>query len=393
MNDSTLYLMANTDNRYLDIADVLVYTFDRRKKWRKIHPSRVEARGSGDYLVTLPRVEDGFRAIRVKTEGVSGWEKSDPYLPLSREIESPIKYQFTHEPVDGGILFKAACKMHYIVSPEVEINYEDGYSKRIRLRSYAPNKFAAFYRNDKISAKIIGLALFDEGFDIASVGEEVDIFLVGLTPGERTVASSEMFRFTVDSDDLYSPANIEVRRRKKGVPKSGRVVGDVYEINPVSLPLAGGIDLSFKINAKTDRTKIGIYRLNHKKEWKWLDSEIKENRIEARSGRTGIFGMLYDGKAPRVKKIYPPKGKTVTSGYPKIRFIITDDLAGIGDDRNIIVLLDGQWLIPEYDPETEWLKTYPRQQLADGRHELKITVSDRLGNSRTVHSHFYVKGG
>ena len=80
----------------------------------------------------------------------------------------------------------------------------------------------------------------------------------------------------------------------------------------------------------------------------------------------------------------------MATSYPQISFLVAEDLSGIENQENIKVYLDGRWLIPEYDPELELLKTYPEKRIKDGRHDLKIIVSDRVGNSRTVNTHFFV---
>jgi len=389
INDTTLYLMADPVNRYLDISGINVYQISGFNKWVRVDSEFVKARGSGDYMLTLPSVRSGVKALQLVLIGKSGWVKNDLYI--AREAAGQTRYSFKYDLVDGGLLFHAFSKKRYTPPPSVEIFFEDGYSKRINLKTYKPNQFAAYYKNETISSRIVRLELYEKNFETASVSREVNIFLAGLTPGEKTSVSSDKISLTIESEDLYQPASLEVRRRSKGLPKGNQLVGNAYEISPAGLPLKSDIELSFKLDGQDDFARLGIFKLNHRNKWKYVTSEIKDKRIVASSSRTGTFGLLTDNKSPRVKKIYPGRGKTVFKKYPKIRFKISDDLSGIENDRNISVTIDGQFCIPEYDPETEWLKTYPRYGLTDGRHELKIVVSDRAGNSREVISFFYVK--
>ncbi len=389
INDTTLYLMANIDNRYLDISGINVYQISGHNKWVRVDPKYIMVRGSGDYMLTLPSVRSGVMAIQTVVVGKSGWVKNDLYI--AREPASRLRYNFEYELVDGGILFRASSKRHYTPPPSVEIFFEDGYSKRINLKGCQPDQFTAYYKNETISSRIVRLELYDENFDTPSVSREVNIFLAGLTPGEKTLVSSNEFSLIIESEDLYQPATFEVSRRGARLPKAGRIVGNAYEIFPDGVPLRGNIDLSFLLDDLNNRPQMGVYKLSNKNEWNWIDSRIGNNHIYATSSRTGVFAVLIDDKAPRIKKIFPGRGKTVFKKYPRIRFQISDNLSGIEDDRNIRVEIDGKFCIPEFDPETEWLVTYPRYGLTDGRHELKITVSDRVGNSREVYSFFYVK--
>jgi hypothetical protein len=130
--------------------------------------------------------------------------------------------------------------------------------------------------------------------------------------------------------------------------------------------------------------------LNDKGRWLWRENIRSRGKITASSYLLGTFALIKDTESPRVKNIYPPDGKTVFTAWPQISCTITEDLSGIEDHENIKIHLDGNWLIPEYDPETKIMKTLPDRKLGDGRHNLKIEVSDRAGNSRTVQTHFFV---
>jgi hypothetical protein len=66
-----------------------------------------------------------------------------------------------------------------------------------------------------------------------------------------------------------------------------------------------------------------------------------------------------------------------------VQALVEDDLSGVGNDTMITVLLDGEWIVPEYDTETHRLIARPWQPLPPGEHTLRIEVSDWAGN-RTV---------
>ena len=70
---------------------------------------------------------------------------------------------------------------------------------------------------------------------------------------------------------------------------------------------------------------------------------------------------------------------------------LQDDLSGVGDDSLITVRVDGQWVPPEYDPETQQLVAQPFEPLSPGKHRLELEVSDWAGNTRRVSRSFRVK--
>jgi hypothetical protein len=102
------------------------------------------------------------------------------------------------------------------------------------------------------------------------------------------------------------------------------------------------------------------------------------------------YALLKDTKPPLIKKVDPYPGKKTRQRKPKIEAVVRDDLSGIGSDQDVLVTIDGEWMIPEYDPETNVLFTRPTFPLSYGKHELLISVKDRCGNKREVRRNFFV---
>jgi hypothetical protein len=137
--------------------------------------------------------------------------------------------------------------------------------------------------------------------------------------------------------------------------------------------------------------KIGIGKLNKDNGWSWITPKSIGGWFSASSNVFGAFALLKDDEAPRVSQINPGDGKTVPGPRPLIRFSLDDNLSGIGSDQQLTILIDGEWVIPEYDPELLLVKTEPARPLSPGRHTLEIRATDMAGNSRTVKTSFYTK--
>ncbi|MFZ5980623.1 MAG: hypothetical protein ACOYVF_08305, partial [Candidatus Zixiibacteriota bacterium] len=86
-----------------------------------------------------------------------------------------------------------------------------------------------------------------------------------------------------------------------------------------------------------------------------------------------------------------PYGGVVYENRPEISFVVMDTLSGIADDRNFTILVDDEWVIPEYDKESGNCKTRPNLSLGSGRHVYKIKVTDRAGNVVEQHVPFRVQ--
>ncbi|MCX6825756.1 MAG: Ig-like domain repeat protein [candidate division Zixibacteria bacterium] len=389
ISDSVFYLRPNVNAKYLDIKDIAIYGISGGGGYRLINPKRIEPKGDRNYQITLPLGEQKLKGFKVKVFGQSGWGKDDSYVALDKE--SDLKYKFDYQLIDGGILLTALSSEASAPSPVIKIVYEDGFSRRLETLPIASNRYAAFYRDVEIDSRISRLELYNHT-DILCETKEVNIVMAGTHTEKTTYRCNNDFRFTYTNLDFYSPAYVEVREWAGWVPQERNVISRIYGINPTIYPLADAVTVALNLEGKPYEKNLALGRKINKGGWEWIKPEVNNGWLSIKSYLFGAFAVLKDTEAPLIKKIYPAGGgRTITNNFPQISCRITDDLSGIEDDRNVTVLLDGRWLIPEYNPETTELKTYPDRKLANGKHQLEITVMDRAGNSRTAKSTFYVK--
>jgi len=387
VDDTTCYLENRLNNKYIDLEKIKLFGSLGKIKWNIIEPTRLDKKHGGDYQFTILSGKKKPEVIKVVAVGESGWTFSDNHFILKKP--GNVNYTFDYKLVDGGFLFNISTRRKIVEPPVVKITFDDGYIKELISSPAGDGRYAAYFRNKEISSAVIRFELFENGSILPQTTKNVSIFHTGNNPDPLTTNTLSELSLSYDNKSFYSPVNIEIGKPNKHFAHSKSILGRVYSVGPKTIPLADNIELSFALS-NPSQDKIGIYRLNKKGKWKWLKHTRTATGIKAETRFMGNFAVIEDTNAPRVKKIYPPNGKTVNTSYPKIRFLVIEDLSGIENHENIQVYLDDRWLIPEFDTDTEWLETYPEQRIADGRHDLKIIVTDRVGNSRTVQTHFYV---
>jgi hypothetical protein len=167
-------------------------------------------------------------------------------------------------------------------------------------------------------------------------------------------------------------------------------VARALEIGPPDLLIDSSFRLTLDIPAGLDKSKLAIFRFTDDNEMLYAGSDVSgdSTQISADIAHAGIYAILVDSIGPRISKLSPYNGESVKSRRPRIRFKMTDDLSGIGDDRDITITVDDEWAIPEYDVDTDWMETYPSGNLGIGEHVIRIVVRDRVGNETTVVSKF-----
>lgn len=212
---------------------------------------------------------------------------------------------------------------------------------------------------------------------------------------DNLVAIDRQDEWTVSSADNMAWAHFNTgdlcdggffRIRPYNLPRAleHRPSSMLYSFEPISEPFMQKVEIGIsyaELDAAVD--DLALYALkNDHKNWKFLGRDVNPLRkcMTAHVWSFGPYALVADTLKPKISKVIPARGSTTSDPRPEITCTIVDDLSGIGSDQDIRILLDGQWLIPEYDPETFACRTHPPRDLEPGKHTLEIFVNDRVGH-------------
>lgn len=389
--DSLLHIQAVPDVRYIDLERITVYGVGGSGDWNIVDDSRIKKVGELGWRISLPDSRQNINMLKIAAIGLSGWIKDDIYLPLVNDSrpEFHIDYHLDGE----GVVVNVTSRQRICPYPEITAVYEDGYRSNIPATFLSPRKFAAFVRPGEINTDIVRFEVFANEGTLPIAGRDVLIHAVGHSSGRTLSSPDGIASVKFDGKDLYNPAFMELDKDTDFHPRRNKMVTAAYRVGPKTIPLAGPIEISFSGGFDPADRKLVICRLNDKEKWGPVETTHETDRLLCNSPYLGIFAVMKDDEPPVINKVYPSHRSVVKNTLPEIHCSVSDDISGIESDDQVEIELDGQWLIPEYDPETEILKTTPRSPLDDGKHELKIFVTDKLGNSQTVVSEFTVTAG
>ena len=212
----------------------------------------------------------------------------------------------------------------------------------------------------------------------------------------RCISQDSLFTAFFPVDAVYDSLIVWLNSLKAKPVNGGRIVSHLYTLYPTNQPLHDTVRISFKHPTfVTDIGQIGIY-IYEKNKWRWLGNRIdtENNLIHTTSRQLGKFALIKDNTAPTIRNIFPGNGgRFRASSVKTLRAIVQDELSGIDSDLDIIITLDGNPLIAEYNAPKNSLKHELAGRLADGQHTLVITVTDRAGNVKTHTSTFIILPG
>jgi hypothetical protein len=102
-------------------------------------------------------------------------------------------------------------------------------------------------------------------------------------------------------------------------------------------------------------------------------------QIKTRTKHFSSFIVAADTVAPELKVLFPYPEQNLNR-LDRVQFSAVDELSGIGTDKNLSISIDGQFVVPEWDPETDIITGYPHWNVGSGVHQISIRVSDVSGN-------------
>lgn len=139
------------------------------------------------------------------------------------------------------------------------------------------------------------------------------------------------------------------------------------------------------ITPMNEKEKILIASLEGKK-MKYNATKFNKQGFTAYSKNLGVFVLAKDTIGPKISISKKIDGKWLND-QKRIQLIIKDDLSGI---KSYNGYLNGKWILFEYDFKTNRITHYFEDNIvAEGQNDLKVVVSDFVGNSTIFETQFF----
>jgi len=146
-------------------------------------------------------------------------------------------------------------------------------------------------------------------------------------------------------------------------------------------------DLSNHKVEHQDKVYIARFYGNYKKPYH-VSTTRKGDILTARSKSLGTYALAMDTVSPTIKAVNFQDKKWI-SKYRYLEVKIEDELTGISKYRATV---NGKWILMEYDYKTNTLiHDFNDNVVKDIKNELKIIVTDNVGNSSTFEATFFRK--
>ena len=207
---------------------------------------------------------------------------------------------------------------------------------------------------------------------------------VSLIPGERQLYSWFDSSLVVKSNTgsvtdttLITASILEEDSSGFELPTASKI----FEIKPNNFPIFESISVSIKVDSLPEWGRWSVYKLNGKNKFNYLATKIDSTHLflTAKTASFGKFIVASDTIPPEVE-IESPKSGQVYKSNPQIKLFMKDLISGINDEDQISLSMDGEYILPEWDPEEDLVIGFLERNLPRGNHIFSVSIRDRVGN-------------
>jgi len=165
------------------------------------------------------------------------------------------------------------------------------------------------------------------------------------------------------------------------------VKNDTLYLHDDTVPAHTSFTISIEDNKYTEaqREKLFIASIDEKKV-SYNPTYRKDNVFNIKAKTLGKFALVLDTIAPKITIAKSIEGKWLSS-QKNIQLTISDSLSGI---KSYNGYLNGKWILFEYDNKTKKIiHNFNDGVVAEGANDLKVVVTDNVGNSTIFETHFF----
>ncbi|MEJ2053515.1 MAG: M23 family metallopeptidase [Calditrichaceae bacterium] len=389
-NDALQMQILNPDKKQLSIRlqtpynlkGLTFYSSTDFQHWQKINQFEIHERELKDnyqqFLLRLTRTDTLQKYIKTDIS------TNDTSFSLSGQIPGTI--------VDHPVKLRMKNLGKYLALEFTPLKQGSGLTLSIQNNKIAKNiipevsngKFQYVINNTLINTSPIRIKLFD-GKNVY-VDSLVKIYKLIPEMYQQISFFSDSVQIISRPQSVYDTLLFDISKSAlKNQTYEVLSLSPVYHFNSAFQPLKQGVRMHIKLDSVFVKPEqVGLYTIDTKNNLELVESRFDtlENSLTGKLESLGEYFVAADTTRPELQMVYPSKGQRLKA-LNLIRFTAKDEQSGIGVDTNLLIRVDGQFVLPEWDPERDIITGRPHWPVNPGMHEIAITVSDMAGNQST----------
>lgn len=322
-----------------------------------------------DSIIELPINLKPYDVVRIVAETKNGSRSNPIYHFVKKSFGPPRTVFIDWKIIATQIVVTVTTPGVFTEIPQVLIQEGSTYQtvavNAIDLSKYegifTPSTSYQGVRVLKVNAEVNG--------KLSEAESIMSFFIISPENSGEFSTFDEGIKINYDSASVYTPLIFNIEQEKNNrLP--------IYSLTPTNILLHGGIKATIPLNTQDQKTGI-YYRLNGGWVFQNATVDSNTNTLSAIFTRTlGDITLLRDENPPSLGrlKVSAPKG------YLNVSFRYYDNLSGVDTDE-IKMYIDDVPIIPEIDGEHHRAFYNGSTPIAKGKHQLRISIKDKVKNS------------
>ncbi len=212
----------------------------------------------------------------------------------------------------------------------------------------------------------------------------------GLVTDREGRAKLKVPRTALVRDSYFRIEQIEAPPLEEGLV----YMSPVYRYEPAGALLREDVEVGIEPFVDSgERKKVSVYRLDVHNRWNFMSrpQQEEDGTIWSRARILSRYALIRDDEPPRIYGLRPAQGAVVGTKKPRLQAKVTDVGSGFGAE-DVQIILDGNRVIAEWDPERDLVMFHVRKHLSAGSHTVVIHAFYQAGNSSRKEATFFVSG-
>ncbi|MFC1551244.1 hypothetical protein ACFL6P_01640, partial [Candidatus Latescibacterota bacterium] len=208
-------------------------------------------------------------------------------------------------------------------------------------------------------------------------------------------SSDSLLTVEVPPGALYRPSSMRIIEENVTGLNGLKQVSGGYRVLLGDKPLKDYIHVSFDLESEpSEKTALfyanGNGNSNSSNKWRFIETACEGTVLSGNINGPVCVAVLSDTTPPYVLSKSPRSGGTIKSSKPKLVAYVEDKGAGIKGSDSFAMSIDSIPIYAEYDYARHTVSYTLHNDLSPGAHTVKLTVSDRLENTKTIEWSFTI---
>jgi hypothetical protein len=369
--------------------------------WREMLREKMEI-SDGESVLALSESPGEPYILRIAAVDSFGARSEYNYLSVNPDrLEKPeeadsLNLALKHDFGDNLLIVNLEFSQMLRNMPQFSLEFEGFDFDPLFLDQLDERSYRAVFpyhltRPQEATLLIAGAGLYGDSVFFERI---IPIAIMTREAGGTVISGDGQAKVEFPPQAVYQDINVTIEALERSETRH-KLVGRAYSFGPAVIPFdkRAKISLSYPEQG-CEPSKLGLYELVGERSYRFLGHELDslERSVEAQVRYLSRYALLEDTLPPKINGLSIAEGMRVKANRPKITATLRDDLSGFVSDEQVVVEIDGEWMIPEYDPDKQILIVQPLSPLSADKHLLTIWVRDRAGNETEVKREFFVIG-